>query len=76
MSMVHGRYDIQVFQLGKLVVHSLDDLLQSRSRHFKVYVPYAITMLESQHDFSFIFGGEIVIIVIVKYDEWKRRGIF
>jgi hypothetical protein len=32
-------------------------------------------MLESKHDFSFIFGGEIVIIVIVKDEEWKRRGM-
>jgi hypothetical protein len=36
-------------------------------------VSHTITVLEGKHDSSFIFGGEIVIIVIVKNDKWKGR---
>jgi len=76
MSIGHGGWcDMQVFQHGELVVHSLDDLLQIRNRHPKAYASHAITELEGKHDSSFIFGGEIVIIVIVKNDEWKGRGM-
>jgi hypothetical protein len=32
-------------------------------------------VLEGKHDSSFIFGGEIVIFVIVTNDERKRRGM-
>jgi hypothetical protein len=76
MGIVHGGWcDIQVFQHGKLVFQSLDDLLHTRNRNSKVYAPNAIAVLEGKHDSSFIFGGEIVILVIVKNDERKRRGM-
>ena len=76
MSIVHGgRCDKQVFQYGELVVHSLDDLLQTWNRHSKVYAPNAIAVLEGKHDSLLIFRGEIVILVIVVNDEWKRRGM-
>jgi len=76
MSIVHGGWcDMQVFQDGKLVAHGLDDLLQTRNGHLKVYASHTITILEGKHDSSFIFGGEIVIIVLVKNDKWKGRGM-
>ena len=76
MSIVpRGWCDLQVFQHRKLIVHSLDDLLQTQNRHNKAYASHAITVLEGKHDPSFIFGGEGVIMVIVKNDKWKRRGM-
>ena len=76
MSIVDGRRcDIQEFQHGKLVVHSLDELLQTRRRYIKVYASHAITVLEGKHDSLSIFGGEIMVIVIVKNDERKWRGM-
>jgi hypothetical protein len=76
MSIVHGEWcDLQVFQHRKLVFHSLDDLLQTRKRHDKAYASHAITVLEGKHDPLFIFGGEGVIMVIVKNDKWKGRGM-
>jgi len=74
MSIVHGRWcDKHVFQHGELVVHCLDELLQTRNRHPKVYESHAITVLEGKHGPSFIVGVEIVIGVIMKNDEWKGR---
>ena len=77
MSIVRGGgwYDIQDFQRGKTVVHSLGDLPQTRNRQRKVYALYTITVLEGKHDSSFVFGGEIVVIDLVKNDEWKGRGM-
>ena len=68
-----GWRDLQVFQHRKLVVHGLDDLLQALNRHNNAYTSHAIAVLEGKYDLSFIFGGEGVIIVIVKNDEWKGR---
>ena len=75
MRIAHGGWcDMEGLQHGEMVVHSLDYLLQTRNRHLKVYALHAITMiLEGKHDSSFVFGGEIVVIVIVKNDEWKGR---
>ena len=70
-----GWCNIQVFQHEKLVVNSFDDLLQTGSRHLKVYASHAITVIEGKHDSSLIFGGEIVIIEIVVNDEWERGGM-
>ena len=70
-----GWYDIQGFQRGKAVVHSLDDLPQTWNRQCKGYASHAITVLEGKHDSSFVFGGEIVVIVMVKNDERKGRGM-
>jgi hypothetical protein len=70
-----GWCDIQIFQHGKLVVNSLDDLLQTRDRHLEVYASHAITVLEGKHESSLIFGGEIVIIEIVVNDKWEGRGM-
>ena len=76
MSIVpRGWCDLQGFQHRKLVVHSLDDLLQARNRLNKAYVSHAIAVLEGKHDPSFIFGGEGVMIIIVKNDKWKGRGM-
>ena len=76
MSIVpRGWCDMQVFQHRKLVTNSLDDLLQTRNRHNKTYASHAIAVLEGKYDPSFIFGGEGVIIVIVKNDKWKGRGM-
>ena len=77
MSIVHGeRCDIQVFQYGKLVVHGRDYLLQTRNGHAKAYASHTITVPEGKHDSSFIFRGEIVIIVVIVVDdEWKWRGM-
>ena len=72
---VEGWCDIQVFQHGKLDIHKIDDLLQAQNRHTKVYASHTITVLEGKHDSLFIFGSEIVIIVTVKDDEWKDRGM-
>ena len=76
MSIVaEGRYDMQEFQQGKLAAYGHDHLLQTRKRHHKVYALHAITVLEGKHDPSFSFRGEIAIIVVVKNDEWKGRGM-
>jgi hypothetical protein len=76
MGIVHwGWCDKQVFQHGKLIDHSLDDLLQTRNRHTKVYASHTITVLESKHNSSFIFGGEIVTRVIMVNNQWKGRGV-
>ena len=76
MSIVHGGWcDKQVFQYGELVVHSIDDLLQTWNSGRKVYAPHAIAVLKGKHDPSFIFRGEGVIMVIVKNDKWKGRGM-
>jgi hypothetical protein len=67
--------DIQEFQHRKLVVHSLDDLFQAQNRYNNAYASHAIAVLEGKHDPSFIFGSKVVIIVIVKNDKWKGRGM-
>ena len=76
MSIVHGGWcDTQVFQHGKLVVHGLDDLLQTRNRHPKAYALHAITVLEGNHYSCFVLCGEILIFVIEVDDEGKGRGM-
>ena len=67
--------DFQVFQHGKLVIYRVDDLLQTLNRYRKAYASHAIAVLEGKYDPSFIFGGEIMIIIIIKNDKWKGRGM-
>jgi len=70
-----GRCNIQVFQHGKLVIHSRDELLQTWNRLLKVYAPHTIATLEGEHYSFFVLCCEIMIFVIVVNDEWKRRGM-
>jgi hypothetical protein len=67
------RGDIQVLQYRKTVVCGHDELLQPRSMQPKVNMPHAITVLQCKHYSLFIFRGEVVILVIIINDEWKRR---
>ena len=69
------RCENQVFQHGKLAVHSLDEFLQTRTRLHKVYASHAITMLEGKHYSFFVLCGEIMMSVTVVNDKWKRRGM-
>ena len=74
-SVLDRRSEKQVFQHGELAVHSLDDLLQTRTRNPKAYASHAIAMLEGKHYSFFVLCGEIMMSVTVVNDKWKRRGM-
>ena len=63
---------MHIFQHRKFVVHDRNDLFQALNGDTKVDTAYAIAVPERDHDASFIFGGEVLIWVIVVDN--KREG--
>ena len=57
------------------MVHSSDELLQTRNRLPKEYASHAMMMLEGKQYSFFVLCTETMIFVIVVNEEWKRGGI-
>ena len=68
-----GGHNRQVLEHGKLAIYGRNDLLQTRSRHLKVYALDPITAPEGKRDSFFLFHGEIVVLITMEHNEWKGR---